>query len=136
MERAVRPVRQSRLGLSLLEVILASGLLFSLMVVLLNLATTSLWGTKEGGERLAAEGYACSLLERFRHQPFAAVPQGLPLPQEPYQEDGTEFRGVVTIRPVEGAPPSLRQLDVTVTWSSTRGSRQLTLSSYVVPSLR
>lgn len=124
-------------GLALLEVIVSTGILFSVMLILLNLATTSLWGGKEGGERLAAEAQAVSLLEQYRATPFAAYPLGQTIDGPVWVEDGTEYKSVVLASPVDGAAPeSLRQLTVTVSWNSKRGAREVMLSSYVAPLLR
>ena len=129
-------MRASARGLSMLEVILSAGILFLVMLVLLNLATTSLWGSKEGGERLSAEAHALSLLERYRAVPFPSYPLGQP--QSSAQvEDGTEYRMSLLASPVEGVSPDrLRQLTVTVSWDSKRGPREAVLSAYVAPILR
>lgn len=124
-------------GLALLEVVLSAGILFMVMLILLNLATTSIWGSKEGGERLAAESHAQSLLEEFRAKPFSGYPLDQPISCPSYLEDGTEFRAVLSATAVGGASPqALRQLQVAVTWSSKRGPRQTVLSAYVTPLLR
>jgi Tfp pilus assembly protein PilV len=124
-------------GLTLLEVIVSAGILFMVMLLLLNLATTSIWGTKEGGERLAAEARAASLLEEYRSKAFSAYPLNQPLTCPPYFEDGTEYQAVLSAVAVPGsADTTLRRLDVTVTWNSKRGPRQTALSAYVNPLLR
>lgn len=129
-------MRGGRGGLSMLEVVLSAGILFLVMLVLLNLATTSLWGSKEGGERLAAEAHASSLLEQYRAAPFATYP--LDQPQTSVQtEDGTEYRMRLLASPVQGVSPDrLRQLTVTASWDSKRGPREAVLSAYVAPILR
>jgi hypothetical protein len=121
--------------MALLEVILSAGLLFLVMVILLNLATTSLWGTQEGGERLAAESYAAGILEEFRSKPFSSYLVELPLEQPPYLESGIHYRAVLTARSV-GPGDTLRLLEVTVTWSTRRGSLQSTLATYATQLLR
>ena len=124
-------------GLAMLEVVFSAGILFMVMLILLNLATTSIWGSKEGGERLAAEAHAQSLLEEFRGRPFASLPLGQPISCRTYIEDGTPFQATLAATAVEGLSPEiLRQLEITVTWNSKRGPRQSVLSTYVTPLLR
>jgi Tfp pilus assembly protein PilV len=126
-----------RRGMALLEVVVSSGILFMVMLLLLNLATTSIWGTKEGGERLAAEAYAQSVLEDYRGKAFSAYPLDQPIICPPYLEDGTEYRAVLSASLVPGtSPQTLRQLDLSVSWNSKRGPRQAALSAYVTPLLR
>lgn len=124
-------------GLALLEVIISTGILFSVMLILLNLATTSLWGSKEGGERLTAEAQAASLLERYRTTPFGAYAPGQTIAGPAYVEDGTEYTTTLAVRTVDSvSPDNLRLLTVTVSWTSKRGAREVVLSSYAAPLLR
>lgn len=128
---------RSNRGLGLLEVVISSGILCTVMILLLNLGTTSLFGTKEGGERLAAEGYALSVLEDYRCRPFSSYPLNQDIALPGYLEDGTTFDAVLRASIVaDMAPESLRALTVTVRWSSSRGPRETTLASYASPLLR
>lgn len=121
-------------GLGLLEVVISAGVLFSVMLLLLNLATTSLWGTKEGGEHLAAEARAQSLLEVYRRKPFSSYPVGQPQAMPDHLEDGTTYQSTLIASPVDGLSPStLRCLTVTVRWPSQRGQQEIELSTYANP---
>jgi hypothetical protein len=130
-------VKSAARGLSLLEVVISIGILFLVMLLLLNLATTSIWGTREGGERLAAESHALSVAETYRGQSFTsyALDQDIALPA--YTEDGTRFETTLKATAVPGYPADrLRQLAITIKWTSTRGPQEATLALYANPILR
>lgn len=121
----------------MLEVVVSMGILFLVMVLLLNLATTSIWGTREGGERLAAEGHALSVGERYRAALFSSYALDTELAQETITEAGTEYRTTVRASAVEGySPDLLRLLEIEVAWSSARGPQRTKLALYAAPILR
>ena len=121
----------------MLEVVISMGILFLVMLLLLNLGTTSIWGTREGGERLAAESHALSVGEDYRAMSFATYVLDQDLPQPVYTEAGTDYKTTVRASAVAGySPDLLRQLDITVRWDSTRGPQETKLALYATPILR
>lgn len=123
-------------GLSLLEVVFSVGILFLTLLVLLNLATTSLFGTKEGAERLTAENFASSVLETYRSRPLASYPLNSEIKLADHQEDGTTYQGVLQATPVAGySSAQLRALTLTVKWDSKRGPKTTKLTVYATPLL-
>jgi hypothetical protein len=101
-------VRSNR-GLGLLEVVISSGILCTVMI----------------------------LLQDYRCRPFSSYPLNQDIALPGYLEDGTTFDAVLRASIVaDMAPESLRALTVTVRWSSSRGPRETTLASYASPLLR
>ncbi len=130
-------MRPAQSGLTLLEVVVSVGILFLTLVILLNLATTSLFGSKEGAERLAAENFASSILETYRSRPLDAYPLNAPVVLADHQQDGTAYAGVFEAVPVDGySSDQLRALTLTVTWDSKRGAKTTKLTVYATPLLQ
>lgn len=129
MERAVR-------GLSLIEVVVSVGILFVVMIVLLNLVATSVRGTSAAEKRLVAESLALSALEKTRSRPFGSL-------NESYSEtliqkfEGTHFRITIRARQVPGhSPEHLKSISARVAWNGNTGKENIELTGYVTPLLR
>lgn len=123
-------------GISLLEVIVSAGILFLVMVLLLNLVTTALHGTVQGEQRLAAEGLALSILEEVRSLPFERLEDlthGMP-----EQKLGrTVYHPTLSVRSVTGfSPAQVKEIKVAVEWESSRGRMATSYVGYVTPLLK
>jgi hypothetical protein len=106
------------------------------MVLLLNLATTSIWGTRQGSERLAAENRAMAVLESYRSRGFSSYRAGQTVHFDPSRENGSLFTTSLRIEAVPGFDTAeLRHLTATVTWSSQRGPQKVAMDLYANPLL-
>ncbi len=132
-----RTLRTDRWGLTLVDTVVGVGILFLLLIVLLNLAGTSVFGTRAADERLAAERLATSILEEFRAQPFPQQSLSSSLVLEPVETEGLVFQPIVAVEEVPPHPVDrLRRVTVIITWESRRGTQEATLACYVNPLLQ
>lgn len=124
----------SRRAYSLLETIVSVGLLFSAMILLLNLATTSLWAGEEATERLTAAAHASSVLEDYRRRPFSQVAVAAEEPLSSFQADQRVYTVSLEVSAVADCSSDLvRCLSVRVKWNSRRGPAEVRYSTYVTP---
>ena len=129
MERVVR-------GLSLLEVVVSAGILFVIMIVLLNLVATSVRGTSAAEKRLVAESIALSMLEKTRSRPFGTLNEN---DSETLVQkfEGTHYRIAIRASQVSGhSPAHLKSIHARVSWNGNTGKENIELTGYVTPLLR
>lgn len=129
MERTVR-------GLSLIEVVVSTGILFLVMVLLLNLLSTSIRGTSAAEKRLIAEGLAWSALEQARSRPYGSLEAGS-TESSTEEFEGAKYLIFLQVREVPGhSLQDLKSINTRISWNGIQGREVIELTGYVTPLLR
>lgn len=125
-------------GISLLELILALGLLFLLVIAVLGVLPGSMLAIRSSEARQKAECLAQSILEERRAAPFETLQPAPSQQLDPVQGgEGLTFRPTIEIVSLPGASPGgLREVRVEVTWEDASGSRRVARSMVICDSPR